>query len=235
MPETVRGGPGLLQQAPRWHHGIDQRPDMGPRAVYLLLLEWIFPDAVWVGQRPRGTGGNYRRRFSARRQRQVWAKLQLRRLRRLPLVQPVRLRSREAGGATASPVRRRLRSWKPRQCASLTGGRGCEILTTWSLRKMRMLMRDDTSQPGRRFAVTQPVPPRPPGCKLLTPDRLTSYARNSSAAAVLAAPFRHPQSAPLTPARPLLVDDEGPGADDVTGVVEHVEGLRRVRPDQAVP
>ena len=116
MPETVRGGPGLLQQAPRWHHGIDQRPDMGPRAVYLLLLEWIFPDAVWVGQRPRGTGGNYRRRFSARRQRQVWAKLQLRRLRRLPLVQPVRLRSREAGGATASPVRRRLRSWKPTWC-----------------------------------------------------------------------------------------------------------------------
>ena len=54
MPETVRGGPGLMQQAPRWHHGIDQRPDMGPRAVYLLLLEWILPDTVWVGQRQRG-------------------------------------------------------------------------------------------------------------------------------------------------------------------------------------
>ena len=51
--------------------------------------------------------------------------------------------------------------------ASLTGGRGCEIPTTRSLRKMRMLMSDHTFPalaPGRGGAAgTSPVPPVPGG------------------------------------------------------------------------
>ena len=39
MPETVRGGPGLLHRPPGGTTGLTSDPTWG--AVYLLLLEWI--------------------------------------------------------------------------------------------------------------------------------------------------------------------------------------------------